>query len=177
MPIDEYLCHLLAGNGVDGIQASYSSHIDTCRRCVVAHVVGIATDVDGPARHQGLCVHQLQRSRIAIGNGDSAEIADECDALRFVEPGQGAEMNRLGGVEHFDRVVAECRDEQPLRRRIEGEMVNPPLYAGQSHRRDLPERGRCLGLRPLTRDDSKRGYTTDDESPHPGLHRRTPHAR
>ena len=57
--------------------------------------------------------------------------------LRLVAAGDGAEPLARLKIEHFDRVVAQCGDEQPLSFDIHREMVEPPFHVG--HRNCLDE--------------------------------------
>src|SRR5437870_12443420 len=60
-------------------------------------------------------------------------------ALRLVAAGDGAELLARLKIEHFNRVVAERGDEQPLSFHVDGEMVEPPFHVGQSNRFDKLE--------------------------------------
>jgi hypothetical protein len=50
-------------------------------------------------------------------------------------------------VEHFQRIVAQRRDKQPLALEVHRQVVNPPLDMGQGNRLDQAEQGPLLGVR------------------------------
>jgi hypothetical protein len=44
---------------------------------------------------------------------------------------QALQVRSSRGIEHFDSVIPQGRDEEPVRRRVEREVIDPSLYMGQ----------------------------------------------
>jgi hypothetical protein len=83
----------------------------------------------GPARLQGIRLNELQRAGGAVGDGDGFQVGYDGDALRLVEPGEGAHVEIAGGIDDLDRVVSERGHEQAPGRRVERQMVDTPGHA------------------------------------------------
>jgi hypothetical protein len=62
------------------------------------------------------------------------------EALRFLEAAQAPDAAIAGDIEHFDRVIAERRDEKALSFDVDREMIDAPPDFGHVDRRDEGER-------------------------------------
>ena len=147
MPIDCHESDRFSGCGIDGIETAHSSDMDTLCRGVVTDVVGVAANLDRPTGRKRLRVDELKRPGVSVCHSDRAGFRHERDALRFVKTAQGSQVCVVCGIQHFDRVVAERRDEQPLPRRVESQMIDSAAHPGHRHDGNLPERRRTLSVR------------------------------
>src|SRR5438067_4342821 len=101
-------------------------------------------------------VEELDTFTLAVGDGDKLAVRNDGNPLRLPEPRQALDV-RIGlHVEHFDGVVPQRRDVEPLRGEIDGEMIDAPFDARKVNRAD--ERERRLRRRLKGRKDERREH-------------------
>src|SRR5262245_52534832 len=139
---------------IDGREgAAPESDVESFGAGVVAHVVGVVSELDGRHRPKIVGIQQLNALALAVRHRDEPCVGRNRDALRFVKAGQTLEMSIPFDVEHFDGVVAKRGDKEPPRRCVERQVIDAALDARQLNGAELIQR-LLAGWR-LHRDDER----------------------
>src|SRR5258708_34764014 len=110
-------------------------------------------------------VDELHPFALTVGNSDELPIGDDSDALRLAKPRQALEVTVALEIHHFDRVVPQRRDIEPLRRDVGRKMIDASLDARKLNRADEGERrlARC-GLKGHNCERCERQHEAHDYS-------------
>jgi hypothetical protein len=130
---------------IDDRDATLIGHQDLFGGGVVPNVVGIPTDIDGPARLQCGRIHELQGPGVAVCNGHRAKIGKNGDALRLVKSRKRSHNHVLIGIDDFYRVISKRGNKETPPLGIERQMIDTSADIRQRDCRDRFQRG-SLGL-------------------------------
>src|SRR5438309_4377923 len=154
------LAEHLAVGGTDRRQgAAAESDEETLGGHIVPDVVRVLSEPNRPRRLVVGSVDELDPLPLAVCDCDELRVGNDGNALRLPKPGQTLGVTAALEVEHFDRVVSECRDVQSLRDGINAEMIDAALDARKIDRADEGER--CLNRCGLKGDESDRRSSQD----------------
>src|SRR5436305_13726801 len=87
-------------------------------------------------------IEELYAFALAVRDGNELCVRHGSNALRLAESRHALYMTAALQIEHFDRVVPQCRDIQTLSGDVDGEMVAAAFDGRKSNRADQVER--CL---------------------------------
>src|SRR6266545_1515493 len=96
-------------------------------------------------------VDELYAFTLAVRDSDELCVRNDHNALRLAKSRHTLDVIAALQVEHFDRVVAESRNVQPLRSQVDSKVIDAPLDAREIDRADQSQR--CLTRRGLNGDD------------------------
>src|SRR5262245_33118353 len=141
MPGELRLFEKLTGRRIDGSNRSASEpDVQSLGGSVVADVVRVVAELDVGRRPKIVGTEQLKAVALPIRYRDPLGVGGDRDPLWLAETRQTPEMRSGLEVEHLDRVVAECCDEQTLRRCVKGEVIDAALDTRQLDGTHLPQR-------------------------------------
>ena len=117
-----------------------------CRR-VETHVVRVVEARELRGWRIGGSIERAKGAVVAIGEIETVRLPEHERARGLVQSGDGVQPLEPGDIEHFARVVAERRYDEPLRGGIAREVVEPAFHARQRNRVREPQRFRVGGAR------------------------------
>src|SRR6476646_7692462 len=112
--------------------AAAKAHINSLRRGIVAHVVGVILKIDFTEQLKILAIIDVAHPTAIVG--DKQSTGDISDALGRSQTADGVNPRALMQINHLDGVVPERANKQSFARIIESEMIDPPIDSRQRNR-------------------------------------------
>ena len=120
------------GRGVECAQRALSvSDVHLARACVIADVVGIVKPLDAFDARERRPVQDIDAVGAAVRDKDAIELGQVKDSLWLAESAEASFPPARLHVDDFQRVIAQCGDEEPLLFQVNPEMVDAPLHGRQ----------------------------------------------
>ena len=111
--------------------AAAESDVHTLCRRIVSDVVRVIAQANHGTGTVIAGVDELQAISLTIRHSDGPDVSDDPDTLRLAKSRQALQVRFSRGIDHFDSVIPQRRDVEPVRRRVEGEVIDPPFDTGQ----------------------------------------------
>src|SRR6267142_2295284 len=144
--------HFPVGGADSGEGAAAKAGEETFGGRLVPDIVSVIAEANGPDEMKVGCVKRLQPFALPVRDRDKLRVRHDGDPLRLAKTRQALDVSAGLEIEDFDRIVAECRDEQSLRARIECQMIDAALDARKVDGADQVKR--CLTSGRLEREQA-----------------------
>src|SRR6516164_327206 len=126
-------CRLAKNPALGGIYrgkcAACKADVDSSGRCIVPNVVRIVAEANRCARPVIVRADEPHAVALTVGNSNALRIGHDGNALRLPKPWQASYPPSALDVDHFDGVVAERGDVQPLCGKIERKVIDASFDA------------------------------------------------
>src|SRR5439155_22737749 len=93
-------------------------------------------------------IKSLETAVVPVGDSDLIRLGQKQTASWLVQTGETLDVFGRPQVEHFERVVAECRHKEPASLHIHCEVVESPVHAWERNGLSELERRGFLGTAP-----------------------------
>ncbi len=133
----QYLPDALVRLGIDHrdttivVAESYKDHFGDR---VVTHVVGIASEIDRLSQRVGRAVKHAHFPVSGVGDIQFVELGQIQGPLRLAQVLDAVNHSSCESIDHFERVVAQSRNEKPFALHVSGKVVQT---SGHTRHRDL----------------------------------------